>query len=74
MQKRQSGAGRPHKYNDIEDKLISWFRERREAGVRVTGKEMKTEALRLHKENGSQSFKVSCGWFRKFKKRNNITF
>jgi len=73
-QKRQSGAGRPLKYNDIEEKLISWFRERREAGVRVTGKGMKTEALRLHKENGSQSFKASCGWFRRFKKRNNITF
>lgn len=35
---------------DIEEKLISWFSERREAGVRVTGKGMKTEALRLHKE------------------------
>jgi hypothetical protein len=35
---------------------MAWFREKRDAGVRVTGKAMQAEALRLHKENGSQSF------------------
>lgn len=30
--------------------------------------------MRLHSENGSQSFKASTGWFDKFKKRHNITF
>jgi hypothetical protein len=51
-----------------------WFREKRAAGIRVTGKAMRAEALRLHSENGSQSFKASTGCFDKFKKRHNITF
>jgi hypothetical protein len=42
---------------------MAWFREKRDAGVRVTGKAMPAEALRLHKENGSQSCKASLGWF-----------
>ena len=29
--------------------------------------------LRLHRLYGSQSFKASCGWYRKFRKRNGIT-
>jgi hypothetical protein len=45
-----------------------WFREKRSAGIRVTGKAMRTKALRFHSENGSQSFKASTGWFDKFKK------
>lgn len=72
-QKRASGAGRPIRYADIEQKLVQWFFERREAGVRVTGKSLKMEALRLHRENGSQSFRASNGWFTRFKKRHYIT-
>jgi len=73
-EKRKSGAGRPVRYADIEEKLISWFQEHRSAGVRVTGKSLKQEALRLHRLNGSQSFKASQGWFAKFKKRHDISF
>jgi hypothetical protein len=40
----------------------------------VTGKALKIEALRLHKQNGPQNFKASCGWFRQYKKRHNISF
>lgn len=42
--------------------------------MRVTGKALKYEAMRLHKSNGNQSFKASQGWFAKFKKRNNFSF
>lgn len=73
-EKRKSGAGRPIKYDDIENSLIRWFEERRECGIRVTGKALRHEALRLHRENGSQSFKASNGWYRRFKKRHNIVF
>jgi hypothetical protein len=72
--KRSTGAGRPVRYMDIEEKLMKWFSERRDAGVRVTGKALKCEALRLHKEGGSQSFKASNGWFTRFKKRHHISF
>lgn len=53
---------------------MRWFEERRQQGVRVTGKKLKQEALRLHSENGNQSFKASNGWYRRFKKRHEITF
>jgi len=72
--KRGPGAGRPVRFPAIDESLIRWFAERREAGVRVTGKALKHEALRLHRENGSQSFKASCGWFASFKRRHNISF
>ena len=73
-QKRLPGGGKPVRYKEIDNKLMAWFREKRDAGVRVTGKAMRAEASRLHKENGSQSFKASLGWFDKFKKRHKITF
>lgn len=62
------------RYGEIDDMLMQYLQEKRSAGVRVTGKALKYEALRLHKNNGSQSFKASCGWFRSFKKRHNISF
>ena len=72
--KSLSGGGRPIRYGAIDDHLIQWFHDRRAAVVCVTGKVLKQEALRLHRNNGSQSFKASCGWFCKFKKRYNINF
>jgi hypothetical protein len=45
-------GGKPVRYKEIDNKLMAWFREKRDAGVRVTGKAMRAEALRLHKENG----------------------
>lgn len=72
--KRSSGAGRPLKYLDIEEKLLKWFKERRDSGVRVMGKGLKMEAMRLHVESGCQSFKASNRWFTRFKKRNSISF
>lgn len=61
-------------FQDIEDRLVKWFTDRRAAGVRVTGKALRFEALQLHKQFGSQSFKASKGWFNRFKKRHNISF
>jgi hypothetical protein len=72
--KRAPGGGRRVRYADIDQQLMQWFTERRSKGVRVTGKALKYEALRLHQQNGSQSFKASCGWFRCFKRRHNISF
>ena len=65
---RLPGPGRPVRNKEIDEKLMFWFREKRSAGIRVTGKAMRTKALRFHSENGSQSFKASTGWFDKFKK------
>ena len=72
--RRLAGGGRKVRYGDIEETLLKWFRERRDAGVRVTGKAMKMEAIRLHKAYGNQSFKASAMWFSRFKRRHNLSF
>lgn len=72
--RRLPGGGKKLGHEDIEKKLLNWMKEVRDKGGRVTGKALKRECVRLHKENGSQSFKASCGWLRCFKKRNNISF
>ena len=72
--KRRKGAGRKVHYQDIEVELLRWFKERRDKGVRVTGKGLQNEALRLHRCHGNQSFKASSMWFYRFKKRHGISF
>ena len=72
--KRLPGAGRKIQFADIEKRLMDWFQERRDKGVRVTGNGLRREALRLHKVNGNQLFKGSSSWYRKFKKRHNLSF
>ena len=71
--KRLPGGGRQVRYKDIEEELLAWFDDRCEAGVRVTGKSLKTEALRLHKLKGNQNFKASQGWYSSFIKCNKIS-
>jgi hypothetical protein len=71
--KRLPGGGRKVPYADIEVKLLRWMQERREEGVRVTGKALKREGLRLHSIFGNQDFKASHGWFCNFKRRNGIS-
>ena len=38
--KRIAGGGRPVRYMDIDNEVLRWFSERREAGIRVTGKSL----------------------------------
>ena len=70
--KRARGAGRKVCYPDIEAELKLWMKRRRDAGARVTGTAPKTECLRCHRANGDQGFRASCGWLRRFMRRNNI--
>ncbi len=69
-----TGGGRKTAYPDIEERLLQWMVERRDKGARVTGTSLRQECLKLHRQYGSQSFKASTGWFRRFKKRHNILF
>ena len=72
--KKLKGGGQKINWPEIEEKLMTWLNRHREKGVRVTGKALKREALRLHKTEGNQGFKASCTWLRKFMKRHNISF
>ena len=59
-------------YPDIKERLLGWIKTVRESGGRLTGKALRRECLRLHRLYGNQSFKASSGWYRHFKRRNNI--
>lgn len=72
--KRLRGAGRKIVYDTIESDVLQWLKQRRINGVRVTGKALKNEARRLHTIQGNQAFKGSCGWLRRFMKRNKVCF
>ena len=72
--KRVRGGGRKVRYPDIEQELNRWMKRRRDAGARVTGTALKTECLRCHRANSDQGFRASCGWLRRFMRRNNIAF
>lgn len=72
--KRLAGGGRKVRYGNIDEAVWTWFQDRRAEGVRVTQKMLKYEVLRMHKDNGSQSFKASAGWVRRFKRQHNISF
>ena len=70
--RRLQGGGRLLKFEEIDHALMETIRERRSAGARVTGKFIKTEALRLHKRNGNQQFRASSGWLQKFMRRHKL--
>ena len=53
---------------------MAYIKHRREVGCHVTSKVLKVEYLQLHKLNGNQSYKTSCGWLRKFLTRHNLSF
>ena len=74
IKKRKIGGGRKLGYPDIELKLLEWIKKRRDAGARVTGKSLKIEGKRLHRLQGNQGFKGSCGWLRKFMRRHKLSF
>lgn len=46
---------------DIDDKLVKWLVERRDAGVQVTGKFLRTNALQLHLMDGTNHLKDDTG-------------
>ena len=72
--KRLSGGGIKITDIDIEERLKLWIQKRRETGAKLTGMAVKMECKRLISEKGNQSFKASCGWLRRFMKRNKLSF
>lgn len=72
--KRIPGGGKKVGNVDIDTQLRVWMEVRRDKGGCVTGKSLKRECIRLHRLNGNQSFKASCGWLRSFMKRHNVSF
>ena len=69
----RKGQGRKISYpQDLEDKLVAWILEKREAEfVAVSTQMIRLKALSLIKDTNPK-FKASDGWVRKFMKRNDL--
>jgi len=64
------GGQKPLMPPSVEEKLVEWIHERREAGVAITTYLVRGKALELfHDDN----FKASDGWCCNFQKRWNLT-
>ena len=64
---------RSSKYEDIDESLYEWFKERRSMNFPLNGPLLMSKAedfATLH----NQEFKASNGWFDRWKSRYNITF
>ena len=73
--RRIDGGGRKPPHNAIDDLVVEWIRQLREAKQRVTRKMVMMEAKRLHasRPDGDARFKASAGWLRRFMVTYKIT-
>ncbi|XP_029054077.2 jerky protein homolog-like [Osmia bicornis bicornis] len=70
--KRRQRVRKP-KFEELEERLLKWFIERRTVGDYISDALLIEKATELKEEFGAPSqFKVSKGWLAKFKRRNNI--
>ncbi|XP_046142187.1 jerky protein homolog-like [Osmia bicornis bicornis] len=70
--KRRQRVRRP-KFEELEERLLKWFIERRTVGDYISDALLIEKATELKEEFGAPSqFKVNKGWLAKFKRRNNI--
>lgn len=65
---------RSGKDRKVESALKSWFTEMCEKGVRINGPMMRRKAEEFAKEMGKNEFVATEGWFRRWKKRENVDY
>lgn len=72
LQKKRQRLRNPV-YSEIDQRLYSWFMERKKLGIHVSDALLLEKAFELKESIPSCSdFKVSDGWLSKFKNRNGI--
>lgn len=59
-------------YPDLEECLITWFKQCRERNVPLGGNVLKEKAGQFAEKLGHKDFKISNGWLENFKKRHII--
>ena len=65
---------RPGKAPAVEAALVKWIDYARSRNAPLSGPLVREKAESLATSLGEESFKVSSGWFERFKKRENIVF
>lgn len=68
---KRSRSGKDRK---VESALKSWFSNMCEKGVRINGPMMRRKAEELAKQMGKNEFVATEGWFRRWKKRENVDY
>jgi hypothetical protein len=61
-------------FEDVEENLLTWFKQQRSRNIPICGPLMKAEALRIAKKLGRDNFEASTGWLDRFKVRHGIVF
>ena len=61
-------------YPELENGILSWFKQTRSENLPVDGPLLKEKALQLADALGIKEFQGSEGWLSRFKKRNSIIF
>lgn len=56
-------------FGDIDQAMLTWFREMRSKGMPLSGPIMKNKATQFAQDFGIVNFKASNGWLDQFKKR-----
>ena len=73
---QQESPSRKHqrtgKDRDVEEGLISWFKEMRSRGAPIHGPLLCTKAEELARALGRDDFKATEGWFYRWKQRNGL--
>ena len=61
------------RYANINNRVLTWFKELREKNVSISGDQVKTKALEIARSLGEENFKASSGWLETWKKANGLT-
>jgi len=61
-------------FSDVEECVVKWFKQCRDANVSIGGPILKEKAENFAKSLGHEQFKASNGWLENFKKRHGIAF
>jgi Tc5 transposase DNA-binding domain len=75
--RRLAGGGRPAKYEDLEEQLHVWIKEKNSKGLNVRDQYIQQKALNIFSElfpdlTATVDFKASNGWLAYFKGRKHL--
>lgn len=70
-QRKRQRNGR---FEDVEQALLSWFREARRNSIPISGPIIAAKATHLAERLDVEDFKCSVGWLNRFKARHGIMF
>nr|XP_054922997.1 tigger transposable element-derived protein 6-like [Dermacentor andersoni] len=62
------------KYGNLDESLLTWFKQARTAGVNFDGSILREKAMEIADRLGISDFAASNGWIDRFRKRHGIAY